>query len=159
MQTKLWLIVKVFFFYYSSSGSISVSKKGKKKVKSGIHVKSSDSLRNHQRYPQALLRFKFAGSDLKFEKLDLNLFMSGELEIISGIRTEKSEKYGQIVIVKKNNVFEYSLRSEHTKGLLCWGVERYRNGCKTWKERLPALYYSVDFIFLFFGIMGFILEL
>ena len=26
-------------------------------------------------------------------------------------------------------------------------------------ERLPALYYSVDFIFLSFGIMGFIVEL
>ena len=26
-------------------------------------------------------------------------------------------------------------------------------------ERLPALHYSVDFIFLYFGIMGFIVEL
>ena len=26
-------------------------------------------------------------------------------------------------------------------------------------ERLPALHYSVDFMFLFFGIMGFIVEL
>ena len=26
-------------------------------------------------------------------------------------------------------------------------------------ERLPVLHYSVDFIFLFFGIMGFIVEL
>ena len=31
--------------------------------------------------------------------------------------------------------------------------------CVAAVERLPALHYSVDFIFLFFGIMGFILEL
>ena len=31
--------------------------------------------------------------------------------------------------------------------------------CLAAVERLPALYYSVDFIFLSFGIMGFIVEL
>ena len=31
--------------------------------------------------------------------------------------------------------------------------------CVATVEHLPALHYSVDFIFLFFGIMGFILEL
>ena len=31
--------------------------------------------------------------------------------------------------------------------------------CVAAVERLPALHYSVDFIFLFFGIMGFIVEL
>ena len=31
--------------------------------------------------------------------------------------------------------------------------------CVAVVERLPALHYSVDFIFLSFGIMGFILEL
>ena len=32
-------------------------------------------------------------------------------------------------------------------------------GCVAAVERLPALHYSVDFIFLSFGIMGFIVEL
>ena len=32
-------------------------------------------------------------------------------------------------------------------------------GCVAAVERLPALQYSVDFIFLSFGIMGFIVEL
>ena len=32
-------------------------------------------------------------------------------------------------------------------------------GCVAAVERLPALHYSVDFIFLFFGIMGFIISL
>ena len=31
--------------------------------------------------------------------------------------------------------------------------------CVAAVERLPALHYSVDFIFLFFGIMGFIVNL
>ena len=42
----------------------------------------------------------------------------------------KSGKVGQIVFVKETNVFEYSLRSDHIKDLLCWGVERYWSGCK-----------------------------
>ena len=33
------------------------------------------------------------------------------------------------------------------------------SGCVAAVERLPALHYSVDFIFLSFGIMGFIVEL
>ena len=52
-------------------------------------AKSSDSVRNRQRYPQAHLRFEFAGSDLSFASLDLNLFVAGELEIISDCRTGK----------------------------------------------------------------------
>ena len=42
-------------------------------MKSGIHAKSSDCTD-----PQAHLRVEFAGSDLTFEKLDLNMFVAGE---------------------------------------------------------------------------------
>ena len=37
-----------YSFSDSSSGSISVSEKSKKNVKSGIHAKSSDSVQDHQ---------------------------------------------------------------------------------------------------------------
>ena len=52
---------------------------------------------------------------------------------------------------------------------LCFQGNRFKNifdfttagdwDCVAAVERLPALYYSVDFIFLSFGIMGFIVEL
>ena len=90
-----------YSFSDSSSGSISVSKKCKKKVKSGFHTKSSDTVRNRQRYPQAHLPLEFVGSDLTFEKLDLNLFVAGELEIIGDIHTEKVESMGRLSLLKK----------------------------------------------------------
>ena len=47
------------------------------------------------------MRFEFAGSDLTFEKLDLNLFVAGELEIIDDVRTEKVERSGRLSLLKK----------------------------------------------------------
>ena len=44
------------------------------------------------------------------------------------------------------NIFDFTLYS------WCWD-------CVAAVERLPALHYSVDFIFSSFGIMGFIVEL
>ena len=38
-------------------------------------------------------------------------------------------------------------------------LHRLHWDCVAAVERLPALHYSVDFIFLSFGIMGFIVEL
>ena len=47
------------------------------------------------------MRFEFAMSDLTFEKLELNLIVAGELEIISDVRTEKVERSGRLSLLKK----------------------------------------------------------
>ena len=59
--------------------------------------------------------------------------------------------------------------SSWRRGLVCDTLLRHKNifdfttagdwDCVAAVERLPALHYSVDFIFLSFGIMGFIVEL
>ena len=87
---------------YSSSDSDSNDKKrGHKKIKSGIKAKASDSVRKSQRYPQAHLRFEYVSSNLSFEKLDINLFVAGEIEIISDKRTKEIEKNGRMELLKK----------------------------------------------------------
>ena len=57
-------------------------------------------------------------------------------------------EYAIIIIEKKSNlknIFDFTTAGD-------WD-------CVAAVERLPALHYSVDFIFLSFGIMGFIVEL
>ena len=123
-----------YSFSDSSSGSISISKKGKKKVKSGIHAKSSDSVRNRQRYPQAHLRFEFAGSDLTFEKLDLNLFVAGELEIIGDVRTEKVERSGRLSLLKKLMYLSTAYDLTTLKAYYAGVLRDIEVGAKTWKD-------------------------
>ena len=70
------------FSYDSSSDSdlCSSSSKKKKGKRSGIRAKASNSVKYPQKYPQAYLRFEFVSSNVSFEKIDLNLFVAGEIE-------------------------------------------------------------------------------
>ena len=84
-----------------SDSSSECTKKSKKGKKSGIKAKASDSVRKQQRYPQAHLRYEFVSSNLSFDKLDLNLFVAGELEIISDKKTREVERMGRLNLLKK----------------------------------------------------------
>ncbi|KAH3851616.1 hypothetical protein DPMN_094098 [Dreissena polymorpha] len=58
---------------------VKMAKTNKKhKTKSGITSKSSDSVRNKQRYPHAHLRFDFVSKNISFDKIEFNLFIAGE---------------------------------------------------------------------------------
>ena len=75
--------------------------KAKKSVrKSGIESKVSDKVINQQQYPQAHLRFDFVNKGLEFNRLDVNLFVAGELEIISACK-DKHERSGRIEFLKR----------------------------------------------------------
>lgn len=81
-------------------GAQSKSKKKKKSKKSGIQAKISDKVKNRQDYPQAHLRYDFVSKKLEFQNLDMNLFVAGELEIISQCKHSK-ERNGRIDLLKK----------------------------------------------------------
>ena len=49
---------------------------------------------------------EYVNSNVSFEKLDLNLFVAGEIEIISDQRTKEKERNGRLDLLKKNNVLE-----------------------------------------------------
>ena len=118
----------------SSDSEVFYKKDGKKKIKSGIHAKSSDSVRNRQRYPQAHLRFEFAGSDLSFASLDLNLFVAGELEIISDCRTGKVERIGRLNLLKKLMYLSTSYELETLKSYYKGVLREIEMGLKTWRD-------------------------
>ena len=100
--------------FSSSESDSDEKKKRKKKIKSGMKAKASDSVRKSQRYPQAHLRFEFVSSNISFEKLDINLFLAGEIEIISDKRTKESEKIGQVRLVEEDNVLEHCYEMDKT---------------------------------------------
>ena len=87
---------------FSSSNSDSDKKKKKNKhKKSGIKAKASDSVKFPQKYPQAFLRYEFVSENVSFEKLDLNLFVCTELEIISDKKVKEPGKSGRLKLLKK----------------------------------------------------------
>ena len=91
----------------SSSSDNSVKKikkyKSKSKRKSGIYDKPSDEVVKNQ--IQSKLQYEYAGSKRSFEDLEFNLFVAGELEIISGNKISDKEKKGRIKLLKKISYF------------------------------------------------------
>ena len=86
----------------SSSSSDNSVKKIKRyisnsKRESGIYDKPSDEVVEKQ--------YEYAGSKMSFEDLELNLFLAGELEIISGNKISDKEKKGRIELLKKISYF------------------------------------------------------
>ena len=51
---------------------------------------------HRSKYPQAYLRYEFASANISFEKLDMNLLIAGEPEIISNSKINEVEKSGRI---------------------------------------------------------------
>lgn len=76
-------------------------KQSKSKKKSGIFDRPSDEVVKKQFWPQAKLQFEYAGSKVSIEDLEYNLFVAGELEIISSRNIDKVEKNGRIKLLKK----------------------------------------------------------
>lgn len=107
---------------------------GKKKKKSGIYAKSSDSVRFRQRYPQAHLRFDYVSSNISFDKLDLNLFIAGELEIITDSRTDKVERNGRLYLLKKLMYLSTSYELSTIKTYYAAVLREIELGNKTWKD-------------------------
>ena len=73
----------------------------KKCKKSGIFDHPSDEVVQKQLWPQSKLQYEYAGSDVKFDELQFNLFVAGELEIISNKKIDEIEKTGRIKLLKK----------------------------------------------------------
>ena len=85
----------------------------RKVKKSGISAKASDFVSRPQMYPHSHLRFEFVNNSIEFDKLDLNLFVAGELEIISQVSISSTEKFARLELLKRlmylNNAFEFSV--------------------------------------------------
>ena len=120
--------------FSSSESDSDEKKKRKKKIKSGIKAKASDSVRKSQRYPQAHLHFEFVSSNKSFEKLDINLFVAGEIEIISDKPTKESEKLGRLDLLKKIMYLSTSYDFTVLKSFYAAELREIELGEKSWKD-------------------------
>ena len=124
---------------YESSDSSSDSaskkkKKNKKKKKSGIRAKASDTVHFPQKYPQAYLKYEFTSSNVSFDKLDMNLFVAGELEIIGSSKTKEVERSGRISLLKKIMYLSTSYEFKTLKSYYAACLNEIEIGLKTWKD-------------------------
>ena len=85
-----------------SSNNLSDSEKETKKIKKhytgkksktfGIFHHPSDEVVQKQLWPHSKLQYEYAGSIVKFDELQFNVFVAGELEILSNKKIDEIEK-------------------------------------------------------------------
>ena len=57
-------------------------------------------------WPQSVLQYEFVSKEVKFKELSFNLFVAGELEIISSGLIPDSEAKSRLEILKKDCVLQ-----------------------------------------------------
>ena len=90
------------FVSICSSNNLSDSENETKKIKkhtsdkksktSGIFHHPSDEVVQKPLWPLSKLQYEYSGSNVKFDELQFNLFVAGELEIISNKKIDEIEK-------------------------------------------------------------------
>ena len=85
-----------------------------------------------QFWPQAKLQFEYAGSKVSFE--DFNLFVAGELEIISSRNIDKVEKNSSIKLLKKSAYYFELYEWNGVKKMYPHIIRQIDNGIATGKH-------------------------
>ena len=122
-----------------TSSSSDSSSDCKSKKKSGILSKSSDRVKYVQKYPQAFLRFEHVSSKISFEKLDFNLFVAGELEIISDSSIKSTEKKARLEFLKRLMYLSSSHDFVAIKSLYAAVLREIEIGKKVWGDDFSSV--------------------
>ena len=98
-----------------------------------LNFKSSDCVKNKQKYPHSELRFEFVNESIEFNDLDINLLVAGELEIITGT-SSKTERNGRLEFLKRlmylASYYEFSI----IRNLYAAVLREVELGHKTWNS-------------------------
>ena len=124
----------------SDSGDpILVSKQSKKhksknKKKSGIFDHPSDEVIKKQIWPQSKLQFEYAGSKINVDELEFNLFVAGELEILSSAKLCEVERVGRTKLLKKIAYYTELYECTGLKKMLVNIIRQIENGLADWSK-------------------------
>lgn len=73
--------------------------------------KASDKVKHPQIWPHSVLQYEFVSEHVSFKKLDLKMFLAGELEILTS-KISKSEFKGRFRFLKKivyySNIYDWN---------------------------------------------------
>ena len=121
----------------SSSDSDSLKKKKKKHKKhkkSGINAKSSDKVKDPQRWPHAYLQYEFVNKQVKFDELDFKLFLAGEISIIAADDLSESERKGRLDLLKKIIYYSNTYEFKGLKAFYAAWLREIELGKKKWSD-------------------------
>ena len=85
-------------------------------------------------WPQSKLQFEYAGSKISFDELEFNLFVAGELEILSSAKISEVERIGRTKLLKK---IAYNTELYEWKGLkklYAHIIRQIENGLADWSN-------------------------
>jgi hypothetical protein len=122
----------------SDSGDlIVVSKKSKKhksknQKKSGIFDHPSDKVIKKQMWPQSKLQFEYAGSKINVDELEFNVFVAGELEILSSAKLCEVERVGRTKLLKKIAYYTELYEWTGLKKMYANIIRQIENGLADW---------------------------
>ena len=109
-------------------------KKHKKHKKSGINAKASDRVKNPQRWPHAHLQYEFVNRQVKFDDLDMKMFIAGEMEIISADDLSDSERKGRLNLLKKIVYYTNMYEFKGLKAFYAAWLREIELGKKSWSD-------------------------
>ena len=109
-------------------------KKHKKHKKSGINAKASDRVKNPQRWPHAHLQYEFVNRQVKFDDLDMKMFIAGEMEIISADDLSDSERKGRLNLLKKIVYYTNMYEFKGLKAFYAAWLGEIELGKKSWSD-------------------------
>ena len=121
----------------SKSDHSSKKKKKHKKhksKKSGINAKASDRVKNPQKWPHSHLQFEHVNKQLKFDELNFQLFVAGELEIISDSDLSSTEKNGRVALLKKLVYYYATYEFKGLKAFYAAWLREIELGKKSWSD-------------------------
>ena len=117
-----------------SDSSCKKKKKHRKHKKSGINAKSSDKVKDPQRWPHAYLQYEFVNKQVKFDELDFKLFLAGEISIISSDDLTESERKGRLDLLKKIIYYSNTYEFKGLKAFYAAWLREIELGKKSWSD-------------------------
>ena len=110
------------------------SKKQKVRKKSGIFYHPSDEVVKKQLWPQSKLQFEYAGFKINFDDLEFNLFVAGELEMLSSSKINEVERIGRTKLLKRIAYFTELYEWKGLKKLYAHIIRQIENGLADWSK-------------------------
>lgn len=108
--------------------------KSKNKKKSGIFDHPSDEVIKKQMWPQSRLQFEYACSKINFDELEFNLFVAGELEILSSAKLCEVERIGRTKLLKKIAYYTELYEWTGLKKMYANIIRQIENGLANWSK-------------------------
>ena len=85
-------------------------------------------------WPQSKLQFEYAGSKNNFDDLEFNLFVAGELEIMSPSKISEVEIIGRTKLLKRIAYFTELYEWKGLKKLYAHIIRQIENGLADWSK-------------------------